>query len=175
MSPQGSKYRLLPFWVFQFCHESAAEVHGVQVKGFKNREKLFFFFWKPSMFMTLCHTLLCYFISFVYICLNWRKRWAKRTPFYRFTPRKMHNGFLGSISAFSSERKPKYQRDPSPLPPWACRCCPILFRSWELWQGVLWLIGLCWLMSWVGGYRCWMGDRRIMLSPILCRTPLAAN
>ena len=27
--------------------------------------------------MTLCHMLLCYLISFVYICFNWRTRWAK--------------------------------------------------------------------------------------------------
>ena len=31
-----------------------------------------------------------------------------RTPFYCFTPRKTHNGFLGSVFVFSSERKPKY-------------------------------------------------------------------
>ena len=40
-------------------------------KGLKNKWKWFFLLLSiPSMFMTLCHTLVSYLISFVYICFN---------------------------------------------------------------------------------------------------------
>ena len=42
-------------------------VHGGQVlKGLKMNESDFFLSSKPSMFMTLCYTLVCYLINFVY-------------------------------------------------------------------------------------------------------------
>ena len=44
-------------------------------------------------------------------------------------------------------------------PPWALRCCSILFRSRRHRQCVLYLTGLCGLMSWVGRRRIWMGGQ----------------
>jgi hypothetical protein len=41
-----------------------------RLKALKINESYFFILSKPSMFMTLCHTLVGYLISFVYISLN---------------------------------------------------------------------------------------------------------
>ena len=67
---------VLCFWLFCmifisfYIHQSFTRSTVDRLKALKMNESYFILLSIPSMFMTLCQTLVGYLISFVYICLN---------------------------------------------------------------------------------------------------------